>query len=351
MKKKNKLFMWLFSTFFIFLLILTVVINIVLFPVAVVHDAFVALGPHFEVDSMIIEGIQMYLDSEQGQKEVYTIYEPIVEQKSKEYDVSIPLNYLLIPNILAGITSVDENGNRISIEPLINQQIDLLIEEHVEQIINDDKEIEEIVTYELKTLYLYSGDLKQTQRWNESFSHVDQSLLADYIQKGGELKFVRNTEIVPTATSGWNTVDSVVFGGKFPPYSSGYYTLPGNVFGPELLAQCTWYVANRYLEFGINIGGWGNGGDWYWQAQQRGYPVGKIPKPGMAVSYPPMSPGTDTGIYWYAGHIAFVEDVLPNGDIITSNMSGGQLGSYELLQIPKSIYETYYYFIDFGLSQ
>ena len=352
MKKKiNRFVGVVVGSIVVFLLLITVIASVVLLPVALVHDFFVALGPHYSVDAKVIAGIQNYLDSETGQKEVYTIYQPIINQANKDYELSIPLHYVIIPNLLAGITSVDEKGNTINIEPIIKKEIDLLVEKQVEQIVNDQKEIEEVVSYDLRTLYQYSGDLKMEEEWETSFSQIDQSLLADYIQQGSTLSFVRNTNIVPTATSGWNTVDSVVFGGKFPPYKSGYTTLPGNVFGPELLAQCTWYVANRYLEFGINIGGWGNGGDWYWQAQEKGYPVGKIPKPGMAVSYPPMSPGTDTGLYWYAGHIAFVEDVLPNGDIITSNMSGGQLGSYELLQIPKEIYQTWYYFIDFGLSQ
>ena len=84
--------------------------------------------------------------------------------------------------------------------------------------------------------------------------------------------------------------------------------------------QCTWYVYNRAAQFGISFDPYmGNGGDWRFKA---GYTISNKPEIGDAVSF---APGQAGGAEYY-GHVAFVEDVRPDGSILISESNFKGLG-------------------------
>ena len=90
--------------------------------------------------------------------------------------------------------------------------------------------------------------------------------------------------------------------------------------------QCTWYVYNRAAQFGISFDPYmGNGGDW---RLKPGYTVNNKPEIGDALSF---APGQAGAIDFY-GHVAFVEDVRPDGSILISesNFSGLGVVSYRV---------------------
>lgn len=90
--------------------------------------------------------------------------------------------------------------------------------------------------------------------------------------------------------------------------------------------QCTWYVYGRAAQFGISFDPYmGNGGDWRFKS---GYTVNNKPEIGDAVSF---APGQAGGAAYY-GHVAFVEDVRPDGSILISesNVQGLGVVSYRV---------------------
>lgn len=99
-------------------------------------------------------------------------------------------------------------------------------------------------------------------------------------------------------------------------YPSPYWYSNGNPFyatGLYGLPNCTCYAYGRYWEItGINPTALprGNAGTWYDNATS--FPRGQVPQLGAIVCwYDPNG--------YYAGHVAVVEEILSNGDIITSN--------------------------------
>lgn len=71
--------------------------------------------------------------------------------------------------------------------------------------------------------------------------------------------------------------------------------------------QCTYYVATKR-----QVTWSGNAGQWYWNAQAAGRPVGKVPQAGaIMVSYEGVA----------LGHVAYVEIVNQDGSFVVSEMN------------------------------
>lgn len=95
-------------------------------------------------------------------------------------------------------------------------------------------------------------------------------------------------------------------------FSSKYNAFVGTPYGPPAISHnCTWYAYGR---FGEILGKkpalpTSNAGEWYWRCTA--YKKGQTPKVGAVVvwSYFPYG----------AGHVAVIEEVKANGDIVTSN--------------------------------
>lgn len=84
--------------------------------------------------------------------------------------------------------------------------------------------------------------------------------------------------------------------------------------------QCTWYVFNRAAQLGISFSPtMGNGGDWRFK---EGYTVNNTPEVGDALSFAPGQAGAAA----FYGHVAFVEDVKPDGSILISESNVQGLG-------------------------
>lgn len=72
--------------------------------------------------------------------------------------------------------------------------------------------------------------------------------------------------------------------------------------------NCTWYVASkRYVPAGL-----GHASQWYANAQARGMAVGDKPSVGAIAWAIPND---------YYGHVAFVEEVYPDGSFLVSEMN------------------------------
>ncbi|MFZ1360449.1 MAG: CHAP domain-containing protein [Candidatus Saccharimonadales bacterium] len=83
--------------------------------------------------------------------------------------------------------------------------------------------------------------------------------------------------------------------------------------------NCTWYAYERRLQMGRPVGSfWGNANTWAIYARADGYPVNRTPARGAVL--------VDTAGYY--GHVAVVEDVLANGDVILSEMNNYAYGGF-----------------------
>ncbi len=82
--------------------------------------------------------------------------------------------------------------------------------------------------------------------------------------------------------------------------------------------QCTWWASVRRAKIGKPVDGhMGNGGQWDDTARSLGYPISKTAKAGDVIVFEPGVLGADG----YYGHVAVVEQVRGNGDILISEAS------------------------------
>lgn len=99
-------------------------------------------------------------------------------------------------------------------------------------------------------------------------------------------------------------------------YSSGnLYTvnagLRASTSNGYAYGYCTWYAFERRMQLGRPVGGnWGNASSWAAYARAAGYRVDHIPEVGAV-----MQNGGG------AGHVAIVEQVLPDGSVVLSEMN------------------------------
>lgn len=106
----------------------------------------------------------------------------------------------------------------------------------------------------------------------------------------------------------------------------------GNAYS---FSQCTWWTYVRRHQLGLPAGShMGDGRMWYDSGNSLGYwtSIGN-PLPGDILSFPAGSYGSDG----YYGHVAVVEYVSPNGDIITSESGASYDGQYFSRVFPASL--------------
>lgn len=116
----------------------------------------------------------------------------------------------------------------------------------------------------------------------------------------GEYIFIPDGEKTPdpvvSLTSFWSV--NPIYAGNG--YSYGY---------------CTFWAAKRRADIGRPIpSNWGNAYSWDEYARAMGYSVSKTPTVGSIVQ-------DDGGQYYYIYHVAFVEEVYPDGSILVSEMN------------------------------
>lgn len=85
---------------------------------------------------------------------------------------------------------------------------------------------------------------------------------------------------------------------------------------------CTWYAYERRAQMGLSTGSfWGNANTWALFARADGYPVSNQPSVGAIL--------VDRAGYY--GHVAVVESVAPNGDIVVSEMNNAAYGGFGIV--------------------
>jgi surface antigen len=104
--------------------------------------------------------------------------------------------------------------------------------------------------------------------------------------------------------------------------------------GSYAFGNCTAYSFDRRAELGKPIGQrWGNAGSWATNARSSGYTVNRTPAAGAVIQD--------------SGHVAIVEEVLPNGDLRLSEMnarvSGGGFNIVSGRILPAGQVGQYYY--------
>lgn len=173
------------------------------------------------------------------------------------------------------------------------------------------RELEEIADI----MGMWIGDLTKRQEYMPS------NLSVNMIDKGGA---------GPYGTGSYEWLE----GGELIEYTP-YHDLYSDFIG--IHGQCTWYAADRlyqlYMEtdgeLGADLTGlhMGNGGDWAANARAYGYKVDNVAEAGKAACFVPGITQNHPGDAWqpfdaYAGHIAIVEKVNPDGSIIVSEFWG-----------------------------
>ncbi len=124
-------------------------------------------------------------------------------------------------------------------------------------------------------------------------------------------------------------------------YSSAYNAFSGGRYAPpQTSGNCTWYAYGRFGEIlGRNPGlPTGNAGTWYGECSN--YQKGRTPRVGAVVVW---------GNYGDAGHVAVVEEIKENGNIVTSNSAWDSTYFYMQELTPGSGYtwSGSYYLIGF----
>jgi surface antigen len=92
-----------------------------------------------------------------------------------------------------------------------------------------------------------------------------------------------------------------------------------NTVNPFSYGQCTWWTSQRYHELHQYFVPWTtNSNAWQWTARAYdfGWHVSSIPSVGAIIDFQPNVQGASP-----LGHVAVVEKILSNGDLITSNMN------------------------------
>jgi N-acetylmuramoyl-L-alanine amidase len=96
----------------------------------------------------------------------------------------------------------------------------------------------------------------------------------------------------------------------------------GSVGNKYAWGYCTWYAYERRAQMGLSTGSfWGNANTWGLYARASGYPVSNKPTVGAIL--------VDRAGYY--GHVAVVESVSPNGDIVVSEMNNAAYGGFGIV--------------------
>lgn len=116
-----------------------------------------------------------------------------------------------------------------------------------------------------------------------------------------------------------------------------YYVKAGSVGNLYALGNCTWYAYERRAQLGIPVGSyWGNANTWAISAANTGYLVNRTPAAGAVL----------VSTAGYYGHVAVVESVSANGDIVISEMNNYALGGWNIVDnrtIPADQVSLYQY--------
>ncbi len=100
---------------------------------------------------------------------------------------------------------------------------------------------------------------------------------------------------------------------------NNYYARAGSVGNLYAIGNCTWYAYERRAQLGRPVGSyWGNANTWAISASGTGYAVDRNPSAGAVL----------VDEFGWFGHVAVVESVSANGDIVISEMNNYAYGGW-----------------------
>lgn len=146
----------------LFLIITPIVISaaVVATPVVVIHDFFVGLGEFIfgsGESNEAVEIMRKYFELAETKQQLKELYQPLIDEE-KENGFDIPMNWLVIPNLLAGIEEVDETMIRTQIKCMKDGE-------------------------ELRDLEGYINELRKQEPWNEGFGGISITTIVGYINE------------------------------------------------------------------------------------------------------------------------------------------------------------------------
>lgn len=141
------------ATIATFLMPVIIAASVVAVPVLAIHEIFSDIGDSMvNSENQVIELIDLYLKQDESKEIIKNNYEPLLLNNDK----NISLNWLVIPNLLAGIERVDSN--------LIQSQIDIISKNDL-------------------TLEEYIDLLRTLEPWKSAYGNISTSTIAMYINK------------------------------------------------------------------------------------------------------------------------------------------------------------------------
>lgn len=185
-----------------------------------------------------------------------------------------------------------------------------------------------------------SGDSIYTVQSGDTLGHIaavhgtSWQTLAQHSQIGNPNRIYANQQICVPG----NGTNSVVMlsqpAGSTPPHGTG---------NPFPYGQCTWWASQRYHDLhGFFVPWTTNSNAFQWTARARDFNwhVSSQPSVGAIVDFQPNVQGASP-----VGHVGVVEQVLSNGDVVTSNMNVlghafGTVGSLTFHQGPGVTFIT-----------
>lgn len=145
----------------ILLFITPIVISaaVVATPVVVINNIFQSIGDFVfgdgEEDNEVIELIEKYFSLPETKESIRETYQPLIDEEKK---VDIPLHWLVIPNLLAGIEEVTP--------ALVRKQIKCMKKEDG-----------------LRELESYVNELRKEEPWKTGFGSVSTTTIVGYINQ------------------------------------------------------------------------------------------------------------------------------------------------------------------------
>lgn len=133
---------------------LIVAAGVVAVPIVAINQLFQSIGDFVfgdnDLNNQVIQIIEKYLNQKETKEMIKKLYQPLINKQKDE----IPLHWLLIPNLLAGIEDVTADH--------INKQISLIIA--------SDSDLE-----------TYINKLRKTDPWKNGFKEVTTTTIVGYI--------------------------------------------------------------------------------------------------------------------------------------------------------------------------
>ena len=125
-------------------------------PLIAIHEIFTSIGDVVFGDGEtndVIEIINKYLDQDEAKELIKNKYQPLIEQ---EKDIDLPLHWLVIPNLLAGIEDLKDSNIKLQIDLIKNSE---------------------------GSLEKYINLLRTESPWKEKFGNISTTTIVSYVNQ------------------------------------------------------------------------------------------------------------------------------------------------------------------------